>query len=50
VTSAEAYGANTSLIVQFFGIQQKGQHARRWAEPASISSVRQKQHSFLNQF
>jgi putative hemin transport protein len=32
VTSVEAYDANGSLIVQFFGIQQKGQDAPRWAE------------------
>lgn len=30
VTSVEAYGANGSLIVQFFGIQQKGLDEPRW--------------------
>jgi putative hemin transport protein len=32
VTSVEAYGANGSLIVQFFGIQKKGLDAPRWVE------------------
>ena len=32
VTSVEAYGANGSLIVQFFGIEGKGLDAPRWAE------------------
>ncbi len=32
VTSVEAYGANGSLIVQFFGIKQKGLDAPRWVE------------------
>lgn len=32
VTSVEAYGANGSLIVQFFGIAGKGLDAPRWAE------------------
>lgn len=32
VTSVEAYGANGSLIVQFFGIQDKGLDAPRWVE------------------
>lgn len=31
VTSVEAYGANGSLIVQFFSIQLKGQDGPRWA-------------------
>jgi putative hemin transport protein len=30
VTSVEAYDANGSLIVQFFGIQEKGLDAPRW--------------------
>ena len=32
VTSVEAYSANGSLIVQFFGIQEKGLDAPRWVE------------------
>ena len=32
VTSVEAYGANGSLIVQFFGIKQKGLDSSRWVE------------------
>lgn len=32
VTSVEAYGASGSLIVQFFGIRQKGLDAPRWVE------------------
>jgi putative hemin transport protein len=32
VTSVEAYGADGSLIVQFFGIKQKGLDAGRWVE------------------
>lgn len=32
VTSVEAYGASGSLIVQFFGIKQKGLDAPRWVE------------------
>lgn len=32
VTSVEAYDANGSLIVQFFGIRQKGLDAPRWVE------------------
>jgi putative hemin transport protein len=32
VTSVEAYGANGSLIVQFFGIEKKGLDAPRWVE------------------
>lgn len=32
VTSVEAYGADGSLIMQFFGIQQKGLDAPRWVE------------------
>jgi putative hemin transport protein len=32
VTSVEAYGANGSLIAQFFGIEGKGLDAPRWAE------------------
>jgi len=43
VTSVEAYGANGSLIVQFFGIQQKGLDAPRWIEilekPRSFAAV-----------
>ncbi len=32
VTSVEAYGASGSLIVQFFGIREKGLDAPRWVE------------------
>lgn len=32
VTSVEAYGANGSLLAQFFGIQGKGLDAPRWVE------------------
>lgn len=36
VTSVEACEANGSLIVQFFGIQDKGLDAPRWVEIVDV--------------